>query len=103
MALKWPDKDPEEELDYPVDFSQWVVQGNTIDSAACVIESVDGDDSANPLVVDTVNFASDIVNVWLTGGVVGVKYTFKVTVTDDNVSPFDRQGVRRVTLKIKAK
>lgn len=103
MALTWPNKDPEEVLDYPVDFTLWVVSGNTINSAACVIESKVGDDTANPLVIDTVNFATDIVNVWLTGGVAGVKYTFKVTVTDNNAVPVARTGVRRVKMTVKEK
>ena len=103
MALSWPAKDPEEVLDYPVDFTQWVVAGNTIASAAAVIESMDGDDTANPLVIDLVNFATDIANVWLSGGVSGIKYTFKVTVDDDNAVPSARTGVRRVTIKLKEK
>ena len=103
MALSWPNKDPEEELDYPVDFSLWVVTGQTIDNATCVIESQVGDDTANPLIVDTVQWSNDIVNVWLRGGVSGVKYTFKVTVDDDTAVPFDRKGVRRVKLTVKEK
>lgn len=103
MALVWPNKDPEEYLDYPVDFTAWVVAGNNIDSAAAVVESQVGDDTASPLVVELVQFGSDIVNVWLSGGVSGVSYVFKVTVSDDNVTPSDRVGVRRVKIKIKEK
>lgn len=103
MALKWPDKDPEECLDYPLDVSDWVVSPQVIDTANVVVESMEGDDSANPLVIESQQFSSNIINTWLSGGVVGVKYTFKITFEDDTSSPKDRIGVRRVTLKIKAK
>lgn len=103
MALTWPNKDPEEYLDYPVDFSAWIVSPAAIDSGAAVIESKVGDDTAAPLVIELVQFGANIVNVWLSGGVAGVSYVFKVTATDDNVTPSDRIGVRRVKLKIKAK
>jgi hypothetical protein len=103
MALSWPNKDPEEYLDYPVDFSAWVVSPAAIDSATCVVESQVGDDTASPLVIELVQFGSNIVNVWLSGGVSGVKYVFKVTATDNNVTPADRVGVRRVKLTVKDK
>jgi len=104
MALSWPNKDPEEVLDFPVDFALWVVSPATIAAGAtAVIESMVGDDAANPLVVDLVAVASDIVTVWLSGGVTGVKYTFKVTADDDNAVPSARKGVRRVKLTVKEK
>ena len=103
MALSWPNKDPEEVLDFPVDFSLWVVGAASIAAGTAVIESKVGDDTASPLVIDLVNFATDIVNVWLSGGVAGVKYTFKITADDDNVTPSARKGVRRVKLTVKAK
>ena len=103
MALKWPAKDPEEVLDFPVEFTDWVVSPDVLDSAVCVIESKVGDDSGNPMVVDATQFATNIVAVWLSGGVAGVKYVFKVTVTDDHVSPSDRTGIRRISLTCKEK
>lgn len=107
MALSWPDKDPEEELDYPIDWSDWVVSPAAIDSAVAVIETAtlaDGSTESSPtLVIDSTNFAQNITNTWLTGGTLGATYVLKVTVTDDNVTPFDREGVRRVKIKIKEK
>lgn len=103
MALKWPDKDPEECLDYPVDFSAWVVTGQAIDTAVVSLDSQEGDDTANPIVIESQLFSADIVNVWLSGGVAGVKYVFKVQVEDDQVAPKDRVGIRRVKITVKEK
>lgn len=35
MAFKFPDKDPDEKLDYTVDWSRYLAEGETIDSAGC--------------------------------------------------------------------
>lgn len=102
--LVWPDKDPEEQLDYPIDFSDWVATGKTIENADAVVESSTPDESpAFGLTVDFVQAASDIVNVWLSGGTVGTTYIIKVTVDDNETSPEERVGVRRVKLKVKQK
>ena len=103
MALTWPNKDPEEVLDYPLDVSDWVVQGQNIDTASVVLESQVGDDTANPIVIEATQFGSNIINTWLSGGVDGVSYIFKVTFEDDQVAPIDRVGVRRVKIKVKTK
>lgn len=41
MALKWPDKDPDEQLDFSVDWSRYL-DGDTIDSVVWSIEDADG-------------------------------------------------------------
>ncbi len=103
MALNWPEKDPEEVLDYPVNFADWLVSGATIANATCVIDVVTGDDSAAPLVIDAVQFAGSLVTVWTSGGVSGVKYQFKVTVEDNSGAPGPRIGVRRIKQTVKVK
>ena len=102
MALNWPNKDPEEVLDYPVNFADWMVAGATIANATCVIEDR-GDDTASPLVIDAVQFAGSLVTVWTSGGVSGVKYQFKVTVEDNSGAPGPRIGVRRIKQTVKVK
>ena len=37
MALSFPDKDPEEVLDYPTNFTDWLVTGCDIDGTEAVI------------------------------------------------------------------
>ena len=103
MALNWPNKDPEEVLDFPVDFSAWVTAPAQLDDGFAVIESKIGDDASSPLVIDLVVELNDIVTVWLSGGVDGVKYVFKITATDDNAVPSDRTVIRRVKLTCKEK
>lgn len=104
MALKWPDKDPEEILDYPVDFSDWLVTGAQIDDSPVVtVTQVGVSDPGGlvDLVVSQIQMANPNVVVWLTGGTNGEKYTFKIKGTD-NQSP-QRTYVRRVVIKVKQK
>ena len=44
MAFKFPDKDPDEKLDYTVDWSRYLAEGETIDSAGSTwkIQKADG-------------------------------------------------------------
>jgi hypothetical protein len=42
MALKFPDKDPDEMLDYTVDWSRYLGAGNTIVQAKWYVEDTDG-------------------------------------------------------------
>ena len=103
MALKWPDKDPEEILDYPLDWTDWL---GTVPPAVIDTVSVTQDGTSDPgglsdVTVDSQSVATPNVVAWLSGGTAGEKYTFKVTVTDDQVP--ERTAVRRVTLKVKNK
>ena len=99
---RWPDKDPDERLDYLVDLREWVATGRTIDSAEAVVESADPTEAPFTLVVDAVTFNLDVVAVWMSGGTAGLRYTVKVTATDDNAAPSDRQVVRRGDLRVRA-
>lgn len=102
MALSFPDKDPEEVLEYSLNFSTWVGNDTIQSGGTSVIQ--DGVSSPNgmtDITVDTVVVAADIVVAWLSGGTVGEKYSFKYLAVDNN-NPV-RTVVRRVTLKIKEK
>lgn len=120
MALKLPELDPQECLDYSVEFSDLLAAGSSIVDATVEIETVSPDASPipdlqygspsvfltntqpqpsptpSPLINDTVVF-------WLSGAniVIGSTYTFKVLVLDDNVP--QRCFLRRVTVKGKLK
>jgi hypothetical protein len=65
-------KQPADDLDYDVDFSAWLPDGDTILSATAVL------DVTGELAVAAVQVSSPIVKVWLTGGV--DKASYKVTV-----------------------
>jgi len=116
--LKFPDKDPQEILDYTVDFSDLIAAaaGTEIASATVEIEEISpaespvdlvlnspavilsalGGESVSPLPVDG-------ATVWLSNGTLDSKYTLKFTAIDTNASPNPRTYVRRATLKIKQK
>jgi hypothetical protein len=66
-------KQPIDQLDYDVDFSRWIPDGDTITSATAVLDVEDD------LIVESVAISSPIVKVWLSGGT--DKAAFVVTVT----------------------
>lgn len=65
-------KQAADQLDYDVDFSGWLPEGDVITTA---IPSVD---IVGELVIDQVQYTGQIVKVWLSGGVNGGVY--KITV-----------------------
>lgn len=102
MALSWPPKDPEEVLDYPVQFNDWLITGLDIATGATVVqEGVSVPGGLTDLVVDGVFVSGKSVVTWLSAGTAGEAYTFKITATDTG-NPI-RTVVRRVKIKIKAK
>ena len=102
MALKWPDKDPEEVLDYPVQFDDWLVDGCDIATGASVVqEGVSVEGGLTDLAVDNVFVVGKSIVTWLSGGTSGEKYTFKLTATDTG-NPI-RTVVRRIVIKVKTK
>ena len=102
MALSWPNKDPEEVLDYPVQFTDWLVEGCDIASGAAVVqEGTSEPGNLTDLAVDGVFVAGKAIITWLSGGTSEETYTFKIT-ADDTGTPV-RTVVRRVKIKIKTK
>ena len=105
MALSFPDKDPEEVLDYPVQFDDWLVDGCDIDGVSSpptvVQEGTSTPGGLTDLIVDNVFVAGKSIVVWLSSGTGGEKYTFKIT-ADDTGSP-TRTVIRRVVIKVKDK
>lgn len=104
MALKWPDKDPEEVLDYPVQFTDWLVEGCDIAPGATVVQEGTSEGPVGgltDLIVDGVFVVGKAIVTWLSVGTVDETYTFKIT-AQDTASP-TRTVVRRVKIKVKAK
>lgn len=101
--LRWPQKDPEEVLDFTVDFTDWLVGAAVLQGGDTTV-TMDGTSvpgGLTNLTVSNVVTSTTKVTVWLTGGTSGEKYKFKVKVKDGN-SP-QRVGVRRATIKVKVK
>ncbi|MDH3377778.1 MAG: hypothetical protein OEQ39_12590 [Gammaproteobacteria bacterium] len=120
MALKLPELDPQECLDYSVEFSDLLAAGRSIIDATVVLESVAPEVSPMPdlqygspsvFLTNTQPQPSpqpsplrnDTVVFWLSGTniVVGSTYTFKVLALDDNTP--QRCYLRRVAVKGKLK
>lgn len=62
-------KDPQAVLDYGIDWSKWLVGGDTISSASWSVTGTDDD-----LVVDDDYLDSSVAGVWLSAGSVGSRY-----------------------------
>lgn len=109
MTIKLPDKDPQEVLDYKVDFGNLLPSGVYLDDASVSIESANNGESPIALAATSVqivvNDASpqllSRVLFWLRGGTEGVKYTGVVTASDNQGASPDRKYVRRFTVKVK--
>lgn len=107
--LSLPDKDPDEVLDYTVDFSDLTVAGVPLLGVPTVeIEPAESPEVlTQPVAAAFVQLGpespleNDAVLIWLAGGVLNTKYTLKITVNDDDTQA--RTFVRRATIKVKQK
>lgn len=86
-------KDPDAVLDYSIDWSDWLPDTDTITASTYTVVS----DAADAVVVDDSSFTTTTTTVWLTGGVVGTKYT----VTNHITTSAGRQDDRSLTISIK--
>lgn len=104
MALAWPPKDPEEVLDYPIQFTDWLVSGCDIEGSPAptvVQEGVSAPGGLSDLTVDAVFVTGKSIVTWLSGGTSGESYEFKLTAQDTGTPV--RTVVRRVKIKVKDK
>ena len=71
MSLRWPDKDPDEQLDYTVDWSRYL-DTLTIASVAWRFIQTDGTESSNLSASDTINgmTVNRIANTYTTATIV---------------------------------
>lgn len=92
MSLKRFVKDPNEVLDYVIDWSQWLVSGDTITSA--VVTAPTGITVTSP---STISWTTTKTTVWVSGGTAGSSYDIAIRVT--TVS--GRQGERSITIQCK--
>lgn len=65
-----------DQLDFDIDFSRWLADGDTIQSATAAVEPSDSMVSAPQVLVD-----GDTVKVWLVDGVSGKTASILVTAT----------------------
>ena len=89
MAFPKRVHDPDAVLDYPVDWSDWLPEGDTIESATVTAEV--------GVTVGTVDVTSPVVTAWISGGTVGATYD----VTYHIVTAEGREDDRSITLVVK--
>ncbi len=85
MALRWPDKDPGEKLDYSMDWTAWLA-GDTIAASSWTVPAGITQTTPDP------SFTATTTTIWLAGGTVGKTYELTNTVTTAG----GRIGVRSV-------
>jgi hypothetical protein len=93
MALTWPPKDPDEVLDYQIDWSDRL-SGDTLLTSDWTIS---GDDSV--LVEDSNSISGDSTIIWLSAGTLAETYDLLNRVTTTGGRTMDQT----VKLKIRSK
>lgn len=94
MALTWPNKDPEETLDYELDWSDRLAEGDTIATSAWEITA-----GGDALVIDSDSNTDTTTTVWLSAGTLNKNYELTNTIT----TPGGRTHEQTVILKVRAK
>lgn len=92
MALTWPDKDPDEVLDYLLDWSARLADGETIATANWTV------DSASGLTIDTSSLTDTTTTVWLSDGTPPKTAVIRCTITTNQ----GRTMEERVDMNIRA-
>lgn len=78
MIIGMAQKQPAEYLDYDVDFTDWMPDGDKIIGATVTV-SPDGELTANNIMINT-----PIVKFWLAGGVSGASYKLTIAINTQN-------------------
>lgn len=90
MRLEWPFKDPDEVLDYEIDYSSRL-NGDAIISSTWIIPA--------GIVMDSAFASATVSTIWLSGGTIGETYTLVNRIITSGGRTMD-QSVR---LKIRAR
>tara|TARA_R110000744_G_scaffold286784_1_gene398063 strand:+ start:1273 stop:1593 length:321 start_codon:yes stop_codon:yes gene_type:complete len=104
MSMRWPNKDPDEQLDYSVDWSRFLGTGVTVVSVEWFVDNASGTKTA----IDEGETVNGVQNVSKTNtdtvatlniglGTNNTEYKFYCRITDSSGS----QGERVVKLRIK--
>jgi hypothetical protein len=96
VSFKWPNKDPDETLDYSVDWSRWL-NGATITAVSWFVDDADGVKTAisdaqvvNGIQRVSITTANDITTIHLALGTVNTEYKFYCQITDSTGSVAER-------------
>lgn len=94
-ANKWPythrlPKDPDAVLDYQLDWSDWLVEGESIIALTVAVGG---------LVLETSAFTATATTAWVSGGAVGAAGEIEFRITTDS-APLSRIDDRTLILRI---
>lgn len=84
-------KQPVDVVDYDIDYSEWLSEGDTLESASVTVAP------ATNLVIDSVFVNDPRIKIWVSGGTNGV--TYKATVTATTADGRVKQDEFRVKVK----
>ena len=102
MSFRWPNKDPDETLDYSVDWSRFLGSA-TIASVTWAVKSTSYTTQTTLASGQTLTTASSgaatVATINIAGGTVNEEYTFFCTMTDSTGSTAQRS----IKLKIREK
>jgi hypothetical protein len=97
MSYKWPNKDPDETLDYSVDWSRWLGSGVTISSVAWFVDNASGVKTAftagntvNGLQNVSVTNTTTVATINLALGTLNKEYKIYCRITDSSGSVVER-------------
>ena len=106
MSFRWPSKDPDETLDYSVDWSRfldtakinsviWFVKSNTYNVKTQLNAGQNLTNASSNAVTDTIQNVSQtntdtVATINISGGSNNVEYTFFCQMTDDTGSTAER-------------
>lgn len=91
-VLRWSDKDPDEVLDYELNWAPRLA-GDVIDSSIWII----GPDSV--LVKNSDSRSDSFTVIWLSGGTVGTTYELTNRITTANGDTMDQTVLLQITVK----
>jgi hypothetical protein len=104
MSFRWPNKDPDEQLDYSVDWSRFLGTGVSISSVAWYINDADGvktsissGETVNNIQNVSNTNTSTVATINIGGGINNTEYKFYCRMTDSTGS----QAERVIKLRIK--
>tara|TARA_B100000683_G_C12255352_1_gene459274 strand:+ start:69 stop:398 length:330 start_codon:yes stop_codon:yes gene_type:complete len=85
------EKDPFAVLDFSLDFTNWMPQGDTLSTITVTAESIAGD--AAPLVIDSTNKTNFVATANISGGTAGNIYNVEYKIVTNN-SLKDSRNIR---------
>ncbi len=110
MSYKWPDKDPDELLDYTIDWSRYL-EGLTIDSVVWKHIQADGTESSalsasdtfNGLTVNSITKTETTATIVLNGGTANVDNKIVCEVTTSNSTKTSAPIVTKRTVNLRVR